>query len=734
MSESGSGAGAYVSVRRVLKVLVVGIVAATIPGSWRRGVVGVTKPAAQWLWATRPRRVVTRLVAGWHLIGAMLVLVSAPAHADTSTGVPGSVVFQWMDVKDSHGISVWKYFMSIDEGSAANPSHSVYSILISIEYDLYRTYTAVAIWFMGWALSFEWLQVLIGPVRTLGEALTSMTDQMNLTSTFLVVTAAIIGLWVLKGRYTTGLYELMVSCAIAALAVGVLSNPVERIAGPDGMIMQTRDAALQLGAGLANAGDTDSDPDKLVTSLKGEMADTFIRQPTQLMNFGRVIDTEPGGAKCVEAWDAGHEDAPGNDKDTLKDNIAGCGGEAAKQMKDYADHPGPGQIVAGLVLIPGGFIVLIFGVLIAGALIAAVGSALVSALKMIPGLVVGILPGVGRGSLLKSVATVLMSLVIVVFAIVFLVGYLVVIRSFFDGNGDHLTKKFLFVDIMLVIGIVMFRRGVKQLRKVSESLAAKMATRPGASPTAIPRSTTSASPLQKTAYGMQVGKQAWSGGKAIGQKAFNGASTATKAATPVGATAAVAGRVAKKRREAKAKAKEQEKWSKGTDYSDAPKTPAEAVNSSAIAKKVEELGGTAAGTIGKNSSKPAPKPPQPSSKPAPKSSTKASSPTGVLRNNNGVAKPGIKKPVISAPVQNSATSARGQVRASRQSVQSGPDGLKYRAFDTSGGKSILLPVKQHSTSSSVRSQRPSEPLPASHVPKSKPARPAPAEINSNRRR
>lgn len=720
---NAGGPSAPLSLRRAAGAMLVAVVVFAIPPAWRAAVVNTARPIAGWMWRTRLRRAMLRVVAGWHLFGAVMLCIAAPARADTSSGIPHNIVFGWMDVKDSHGISVWKYFMSIDEGSARNGSHVVYSIIINIEYEGYRALTGAAIWFIGWALSFEWMQMLVAPVRTLGEALTSMTGQLNLSTTFLTVTAAVVGLWVMRGRYSTGIYELMVSCGIAAVAVGVLSNPVETIAGTDGLIMQTRDTGLQLAAGLANEGNTDADPDQLVQSLQAELADTFVRQPTQLMNFGRVLDTEPDGARCIEAWDAGHEDAPGNTKDTLKDNVKGCGGEGAKQMKDFADHPGPGQVLAGIVLVPAGYVVLIFGAVLAGALIGAVASALVSSLKMIPGLVVGILPGAGRGSLLKDLATVLMSLTIMLFALVFVVGYMIVVRAFFNGNGDNLIQKFVFVDIILVIGIVMFRRAMKRLRKVSDALAAKMAARPGASPSGIPRSTPAASPLQSAARGVQKGQQAWRTGKKLAATSGKAASATgkglavggkvagTAALAPVAAAVATAYVVPKmvdkvKNRKGEPNAAAKELGAGETGSGD--------TTSSAVAEKASR----AAGAVVTNRVA------------APKHSA---TPSGMLRPGE-VTKPGIKRPLNAAPPVNTGA-AMGKVHAVRGSSQAGPDGAKFRSFHTDNGAALLLPERPQRRENASRlrdsqfgsaegSTGPSSPVPTPR----RPVRAAPSEV------
>lgn len=667
------------SVRAAIKAALLWVLFSWIPQPWCAVLARSTKPARTWLWATRLRRTTIRTLLGWHGAGMVMILAALPANADTSAGVPTNVIFDWMDVKDSHGISVWKYFMSIDEGSSRHPAYIAYSIIINIEYEIYRAVTGSAIWFIGWALSFDWLPKLVFPVRTLGAALTSITDQFNLTTLFLTVTAAVVAMWIIRGRWSTGIYELLISCAIAALAVGVLSDPVERIAGTDGVIMQARDAGLQLAAGIANEGDTTARPEELLSDVKMSMADTFIRQPTQLMNFGRVLDGAPDGARCIEAWDKGHEDVPGNTRDTLKDNIKGCGGEGAKQMKDFADHPGPAQVFAGLVLIPGGAVVLLFGGLLAGALIMAACSALGSALKAIPGLVVGILPGAGRGSLWKTAATLVMMLTIMIFAIVFVVGYMIVVRTFFESSSDNLIQKFVFVDIVLIAGIVMFRRGINRLKKMSDTLASKLAQRPGAAPTVISKSTPSASPLQTMAHAGQVGRQVYRGAKTLahstgtatklGATAVKGTAAATGTAATFGVAAAVlAARGAvnqiKKRRNPEPVHDSESAGSPDRAQAAGPDLKKKAQDQAARAT------GAVIATTGSNSAAPTSSRPRPSE----------------------VSKPGIKRPVSSAPIPLRPAGSQ-HVRASAGTAAVSPGGEKFREFRTSNGSPILLPEK-----------------------------------------
>ncbi|MBF6333531.1 hypothetical protein [Nocardia transvalensis] len=505
--------------------------------------------SACWIWAARWRRVLIRAVVVYHVVGIAVALFAAPAHAqDGQGGVPDNEVFSWMDIKDSHGISVWRYFMSLDHGNARNPGKLIYAFVIECEYEIYRGMTAATIWVLDYTLKFDWLTTLLAPVRSIGGSLTAMTGQMNLAGTLLTAAALVAGCWMLRGRWATGVYEIVMSCLIAVVAVGALSNPVDRVAGPDGVVMQARDAGLQLAAGITHNGDTAANSDDMVDQLSQSLADTLIRQPTQMLNFGRVIDAMPGpeGQQCVQAWNHGFDKHPGNTRDTLKDNVRRCEGGGngvfdgnGGPMKAYADNPGPNQIAAGLALIIGGLVLMLFGWALAFAVFAATCTALFQALKAIPGLLAGIAPGVARGGLWKIAANLVMALVTIVFACVFVAAYMIVIRDFFATPDGNLFRKIFLTDLVLVAGLVMFRRGVRSIRSLSDVLASKLATRPGAAPTHIHRTTPHAGMLQSAYYGVQLtGQAARTGSRAV--RAARSFTATQKAAAFVGAHGAAA--------------------------------------------------------------------------------------------------------------------------------------------------------------------------------------------------
>lgn len=418
-------------------------------------------------------------------LGAVALVAGAgvaSAAPEDEGGGKFATPFDFMDIKDSHGISVWRYMMSIDQGSASNPLAVLWSFWIDGMWNIYRGLMAASIWFVGWILQFDWLRMLLSFLQPLGDSMRSLIDQTGLLPLFLAITAFIAGLLMLQGRNATFVYDIVIACVIAAAATGFMSDPVGKIAGENGYITQARDGGLEFAASVNEGEGT---PEQMLQTMQSEMADVLIRQPTQLINFGRVVDTE-GGADCVKEWDTAHQNVEGNDRDTIKDNVAKCG-DNGKAMKEYADNPSAmGALTTGFVLFGGLFMVLLCFLLGLAVMISVFYCAFMS-VKLIWDMLWGILPGAARGGLWRSVAGVVMSLVFIVVAVVFLMTYLQLIRSLFTTTqGQSLLERVIIIALVELMGSVLFWRLWRGFQRQRDGLAKAMGKRPGSQPTALP--------------------------------------------------------------------------------------------------------------------------------------------------------------------------------------------------------------------------------------------------------
>jgi len=441
---------------------------------------------------TRWRRLLTVLgtVAGVMIGGAV------PAWATSET----PPALSWMVLKDSKGINVWSYEMSLNTGGVTSPGKFVWSFLVALVWQGYRAIVVFAIWLINWVLGFSWLDWVSTPVIALSKSITSLVHTFGLAPTFLTIMAATAAVHIFRGRWTLGAFDLVVGCAIAALAVGGLSNPVGLVTGQSGYIMQSRDLGLELSSGLAHNGDTASNADQMRQQTSAMLVDTFIRMPDEMINFGRSLQGDPCEAKFDEVMRSG----PHGGDDTVRNAMKDCNAS----MGDYADNPNSGMAISTIILSPSAIFVLLFALLLCVAVMLAVVTVLHESLKLIVVMVWAILPGESRGSLWQTFANLVMALATMTFAVVFLTAYLLLLQSVFSSSNsgsNGVMATFIFIDLLIFMGIIMFWRGRTALKRSAARLAAMMAKRPsGGSSSRLPAPQRSGLPGQAAA--LQAGR------------------------------------------------------------------------------------------------------------------------------------------------------------------------------------------------------------------------------------
>ena len=397
-----------------------------------------------------------------------LVATAGVAYAE---GSEKPAVLSWIDVKDSHGISAWQYEMSMDRGGVTNPNKMVWSFLIDICWEIYRATVAMAAWLVDWALSFEWLTWVAGPVMTIGDSLQAIVDRFGATTTLLTVAAIAAVIAMARGRWALGVFELFMSLIIASLAVGIFANPVRLVAGNDGLLTGARDIGLELATGLANDGDTSGSSEEMRENVTAMILDTFLRRPHQIANFGHVLED----TKCADDYQDAIEDGPYGTDDDLRDAVGDCNDDAG----ETAENPNASMFMSMVILLPAGLTLVIFVALLSITLLIAGVYALFQSIKMIVALVLALLPGSGRGSLWMTLADLIASLLMVAASTVFLSAYMLFIKALFD-TGTNSMQTFFIVDLMMLVGCVVFWKFRSRIKDSAERMAQMMAKRPGA--------------------------------------------------------------------------------------------------------------------------------------------------------------------------------------------------------------------------------------------------------------
>ena len=420
-----------------------------------------TKQRRRWV-----RTVVRTLIAAALLtILGNVVFVVADDGASVGQTIPS---LAWIQLSDGKEISVWNYELAInfktdffDVGAAVSAMFTEF---------LWRGYlgcTVLAIWFLDWVISFDWLTVIIAPLTAVGDALREIIAKFGLAPAFLMLAGLVGAVFILRGKIARGVYEMLMACFIVALSVTTFANPMEIVAGPDGWIYQARDNTLEL---VAAMGDQSQADQKAITA---ELITTFVRQPVQLISFGQILD----GTSCESVYDEAVSKGPHGYESTVRDAVKDCNESAGK----YAETPNGGMVASAVIQSPAGLMVLLMAVLIGGTVMLALVTAVLAAMKTIVNLVLAVLPGGARRPLAHSFAEVFISIAVFVFAMFFLGVYLMVIQSVFRAHDGQPSKAFVIMLIVMVLGIIAFLRYRKSLQAATNRLTEWMSKPPGGS-------------------------------------------------------------------------------------------------------------------------------------------------------------------------------------------------------------------------------------------------------------
>lgn len=447
-----------------------------------------------------------------------LILVSAGVAWAEGADAPGALA--WIKYTDSHGISLWQYRLSTDEGGLTNPLTAVFAGIIHLGWALYIGYVGIAIWLYDWTLSFTWLSIIADPAADIADNLQSIVDRFGAAPTLLTTAGLICVYWMSRGRWALGFFELFMTCVIAALTVGIFANPVDLVAGEDGILVGSRDFGLEVASGLANDGDTTADPKTVREESVGMIIDTFIRLPHQLINYGKVLD----GTKCGKVYQEALETS--DEPEDVRDAVSDCDEEAG----EAADNPDAFTVLSLATLTPSGSLLVAFIIIVALAVIVAGGYAVWESVKSVVALVIALVPGL-RGSLWIAIADVFVSMMLLIFAVVFAAAYMLFIQAVTTGGGAPVMIFFI-VDIMMLLGIAIFWKGRARIKAARARLAAAMAKRPGAGPTRLPER-----PQFNPAEAYYKGKMAIHGAQAAGKVAGAVGGVATQTAKGVGKAA-----------------------------------------------------------------------------------------------------------------------------------------------------------------------------------------------------
>ncbi|MEV4125528.1 hypothetical protein [Nocardia sp. NPDC049707] len=438
------------------------------PDRWQ--LPAVLRRGHAWIRATRRRRwtvgvllTVFVLVVFPGLLGA-----TASATAESGTRSAGSSVgsaLGWTHVTDSSGVEGASYIFATDHGGVFNPGDTAISLVIGLEFAGWKIIVITAIWLIGYALSFEWLNLFSKALLGVAHSLTG-----QIATPIMLVTAATIGAFfvawfVVRGLYSKATVQVVTMVTVGLLGPIFLAEPLADVLSSDGLLAKGRDLGIAVAAGLN--GDTNIDPSHMVATMQGTLTDNFARRPLQVWNFGHVVDEQPS---CRAAWSAG---VAARSEDRVKRGIGACGDGAAKESME---NPNFEQIGTGLLLLLAGAILLAFGAVLAIKVIRAALDTIYHGLMSIFGFAAGgFVYGPTQTFLIRNVVDGFVAAARMTAYTIFLGLYVLILGDLFKLAGDQVMVVFIIGAIFEIVAILQLKRLSNGLDRGNEWIANRFA-------------------------------------------------------------------------------------------------------------------------------------------------------------------------------------------------------------------------------------------------------------------
>jgi hypothetical protein len=284
-------------------------------------------------------------------LGAVATAQNEAASAAATSEIDG---LSWMNIRDSSGVPLASYTFATDRGGVLNPGATVLWAILGLEFIGYMTIVTTAIWLIGYALSFRWLDWFGSALRGVANALTGQIATPTMLVTAAAIGAFFVAWFIVRGYHAKAATQGVMMVGVAVLGPLFLADPLADVLSSNGLLAQGRNLGISVAAGLN--GNSSPNPSQLVVTMQEDLADNFARRPLQVWNFGHVVDERPS---CREAWSAG---VLSGDEGRIKNGMKTCGDGAAHAK---ASNPSMGQVGTGLLLLLGGGTLVLFAVYLA---------------------------------------------------------------------------------------------------------------------------------------------------------------------------------------------------------------------------------------------------------------------------------------------------------------------------------------------------------------------------------
>ncbi|ORX14152.1 hypothetical protein [Mycobacterium xenopi] len=431
-------------------------------GAW----IAAWSPGVLLRWCGRHRLVTALGLAGF----VVLVVGAGVAAAEPGTGSDtggGDVLISWMGIKDSDGVPVAKYTLTLNEGGWDDPVSKACATIASISYEIYLCITTTALWLIKFVLDFSWLSLFTGPFQTIGRGVDTAMDRFGLAATALAILAIIVVCTVLAGRTAKAMSNIAMGLLMVGLAATVFANPLGQLVGPDGLLAKGRDTGLQIATSVSDGAMADQAGKANVDEMVARLADRFLRKPTQMINFGEVSDSV--SRKCRQAWSTGIQNGRG---DKLKDDIEGCDSKKGPAMHQKSmGSPAAVLVPLNICSLLAIFLVAFACYFVWHVVRAAVQAMLYAALAP-PAFAIGVIPGGPQTFAWKTVLDCAMAYAAMIIYTAAFGAYNVILDEVFKESNA--IKAIFMTALVLAFGFAFFGPLRRMFDRHRDTMAAKL--------------------------------------------------------------------------------------------------------------------------------------------------------------------------------------------------------------------------------------------------------------------
>ncbi|NUS42717.1 MAG: hypothetical protein HOQ24_03340 [Mycobacteriaceae bacterium] len=416
--------------------------------------------------ARRRRRRLLVLVAAFLALPLLVgALASAQSPVVSSTQAEPTSALDWTGVRDSDGVPLSRYTFAVGEARLFDPIGTAFSVVLALEFNGWWVLMVMALWLIGYAMGFRWLEWFAKALRGVAEAFTGQLVTNTVMVTAVTVGAFFVAYFVARQMYARAVRQIITMAAVAVLGVLFLAEPLGEVLGPDGWLAKGRDVGISVAAGLH--GQANPDPDRTVSAMQTVAADTLVRKPLQVWNFGHVLD---GSGTCGAAWSSG---VRSGDRQHLLNLVRSCGDDSAVRS---ATQPAMGQLGVGLVLLVSGCILIGFAAVLAIRLIRSSLDCVYHGFMAIFGFAAGgYMYGPTQTYLIRNLVDSVMAACAMAAYTVFLGIYMLFLGNLMDQAEGEVFAVIVISAIVMVIAVTQMRRLQASLERGGHWVAGRFA-------------------------------------------------------------------------------------------------------------------------------------------------------------------------------------------------------------------------------------------------------------------